>query len=1087
MEQIIKEERLIMLVEGKAEQEELDILNSVKEFIEDNLPEYLLEPAKHLLSNNCVQHFDIKKKNGYLDISALIQSDDFQTYTPEVGIFSDGNITFFCNCPDSFSGICSHIGAVLLKVISTLEQQQKIPEEEGFIRVDWQDVFRNLFVSIPEPEVGNTYFLFRFYPEPQRLKVGLFRVRKNKSGLSKVQTPTSFEMIFEHPEWCEFSPELPKIVYQIKSYLDYLNPVIEIPPGLLTWFLEAIRNEPYLFLEDTDKPIKIHTQTVNLQLKPIMSERGLKFDLVLKQSEDFYISITDEKELFLFGDLPIWVLWRGTFFPAITSLDRDTIQKLLRDSPLVPQNEISDFLDKVWTKLPPTNFYEQERFIQQIKPIFVSAKYNPKLYLKEEGSLLVLEIHNIYETEHGEFLIPGPDPNLQTGSYKFEGKTFLIQRDQSKEKELIESLINMKFQSRNNYIWFLEPEEAINFLLDLYPELVKKYRVYGEKNLKKYKVRHVPPKISAKVERDKEETNWFNVDLNVEYGDISVPIEKIWKAWVKGKRYIQLKDGSYASLPESWLKRLQDKLTVMGFDPEKVPKNKFNKYEAPVINKLLDDVEDILEDSFWKRLREKISDFKQITSIPQPKGINAKLRPYQLQGLSFLNFLFEFGFGGILADEMGLGKTLQTLALLQYLKEKRINGPHLIIVPTSVLPNWQKEIKKFIPSMKELVIYGTKRETLFKKIPKSDIVLTTYALLRRDLDELLKYEYTSVILDEAQNIKNPNTITARSVKKLKTKFRLCLSGTPIENSLLELWSLFEFLMPGFLGSQTAFQKGFVKPIKDGDLETLEYLKTRVKPFILRRTKSEVVKELPPKVEHVYYTALIDEQKELYAALSKKLKEQVLQKIEEKGIEKSQVYILDALLKLRQICCHPKLLKLDMPGINTNIPSGKFEAFKDLVTSIVEDGHKVLVFSQFVQMLHIIRSWLKLNNIPFCYLDGSSKDRFEQVERFNNDDSIPVFLISLKAGGTGLNLTAADYVIHYDPWWNPAVENQATDRTHRIGQTRKVFSYKLICESTVEEKILQLQESKKGVAEAVIPGQSHLKSLTREDLEMLFEV
>ncbi|MDP3430791.1 MAG: DEAD/DEAH box helicase, partial [Desulfomicrobium sp.] len=311
--------------------------------------------------------------------------------------------------------------------------------------------------------------------------------------------------------------------------------------------------------------------------------------------------------------------------------------------------------------------------------------------------------------------------------------------------------------------------------------------------------------------------------------------------------------------------------------------------------------------------------------------------------------------------------------------------------------------------------------------------------------------------------------------------------TPIENTLLELWSLFEFLMPGFLGSQASFQKGFVKPIKDGDDDSLGYLKARVKPFILRRTKNEVAKDLPPKVENIYYSALLDEQRDLYAALAKKLREQVLQDVDEKGIGQSQISILDALLKLRQICCHPRLLKLDMPGFNANLPSGKFEAFKDLVTSIIDDGHKVLVFSQFVQMLHIIRNWLHLVEIPFCYLDGTSKDRFDQVDKFNNTPEIPIFLISLKAGGTGLNLTSADYVIHYDPWWNPAVEDQATDRTHRIGQTRQVFAYKMICENTVEEKILKLQESKKGIADSIIPGQSAWKSLTRSDLEMLFEI
>jgi SNF2 family DNA or RNA helicase len=566
-----------------------------------------------------------------------------------------------------------------------------------------------------------------------------------------------------------------------------------------------------------------------------------------------------------------------------------------------------------------------------------------------------------------------------------------------------------------------------------------------------------------------------------------VPIEVIWEAWTKGKRYVQLKDGSYTSLPESWLNKLGHKLKALGFDPEKAPKQQFNQFEAPVLEKILEDLPQAQTDEFFVKLREKINNFDQIKIIAQPKELQATLRPYQIQGLSYLNFLREYGFGGILADEMGLGKTIQTLSYIQSLVDKGVDGPNLIIVPTSVLPNWEREAQKFVPNLKRLTIYGAKREGLFQHIKDSHLVITTYALLRRDLDELLKYEYASVILDEAQNIKNPNTITARSVRKLDAGLRVCLSGTPIENNLFELWSLFEFLMPGFLGSQHSFQRGIVKPIKDGDEETLDYLRTRVKPFILRRTKAEVAKDLPPKIETTHYCDLVDEQRELYNALAKKLKDQVLRDVDEKGMAKSQMSILDALLKLRQICCHPRLLKLDMPGVSTNLPSGKFDAFKDLVVDIIDGGHKVLVFSQFVQMLHVIRNWLQIREIPFAYLDGSSKDRFEQVDRFNDNPDIPIFLISLKAGGTGLNLTSADYVIHYDPWWNPAVENQATDRTHRIGQKRQVFAYKMICQNTVEERILKLQEQKKDVAEAIIPGQSALKSLTRDDLEMLFEI
>jgi non-specific serine/threonine protein kinase len=587
--------------------------------------------------------------------------------------------------------------------------------------------------------------------------------------------------------------------------------------------------------------------------------------------------------------------------------------------------------------------------------------------------------------------------------------------------------------------------------------------------------------------KSNEKEKWFSLDIKVSYDGQNIALEKIWKAWVQGKRYVQLKDGSYSSLPEAWLERVAHKLQALGLDPSKPPKEQYPQFGAPVLDSLLEELPEVVTDGFWDTLRDKIHTFKEISPVPQPRGLHATLRAYQEQGLAYLNFLREYNFGGILADEMGLGKTVQTLSFVQHMVEHGTDTPNLIVVPTSVLPNWEREAEKFVPELSLLTIYGAKRESMFKKIGKSHLVLTTYALLRRDLEELRKYEFNAVILDEAQNIKNPNTITARSVRRINAGIRLCLSGTPIENNLFELWSLFEFLMPGFLGAQHAFRRSIVRPIKDGDDETLSSLRLRVRPFILRRTKSEVAKDLPPKIENTYFCDLAEGQDELYAMVAGKLKEQVLSTVEKNGMAKSQMSILDALLKLRQICCHPRLLKMDMPDMYANPGSGKFDAFKDMVTGIAEEGHRVLVFSQFVQMLHIIRSWLQLSDMPFCYLDGSSKDRIDQVDRFNGDRSIPVFLISLKAGGTGLNLTGADYVIHYDPWWNPAVENQATDRTHRRGQTRQVFSYKLICRNTVEEKILRLQDAKKDVARSVIPGADAWKSLSREDLEMLFEV
>lgn len=1061
------------------------VKNLLQNFVNDSIPDYILDGARYIISNGGVQKLSLKKGDPFWSVDGNIQGEDFQVYASELTLnLSDGNVSHYCNCPDSFSGVCRHVGATALKLLASLETQDE-DEAPAIPKTEWRQTFRSFFATEPEPEAGRHYLVLNFYPEAGRFQVAFHRARQNKSGLSTVKNQITLEQIIRNPEWSELSPLLPKVAEQITQYIEYEGHRVEVPDGLLTWFFRTIRNEYYLFWRETDQPCRIETKTMRLMLKPKLTDDGLSFDVMLGREGKPPFSILGQ-EIYFYGQLPLWVCWNKAFYPVQTGLEPKLIQELVEAPPVIPQEDIADFLDRVWTRLPASDLTDQDEFLEHMKPIFVPAKFNPKLFLDEEGSLLTLQIQNVYDTDHGEVSLPGPNPDLQTGSYPYEGKSFLIMRDQQAEADLTSKLQEMNFQARTNAIWFLEPEEAITFLLDAYPKLVEEYRIYGEKNLTRYKVRLSQPVVVAKLESE-EEDKWFNLDLAVEYDDQRVPIDKIWEAWTKKKRYAQLKDGSYTSLPESWLEKLAHKLKALGYDPEKPPQKQFKQFEAPVVDKILEDLPEAETDSFWNTLRTNIHNFQEIEQIGQPRGLNAELRPYQKQGVSYLNFLRSYGFGGILADEMGLGKTIQTLTFIQHLVERGSDGPNLIVVPTSVLPNWDREAEKFVPELRRLVIYGTRRENLFKQIEGSHLVITTYALLRRDLEELQKYKFSSIILDEAQNIKNPNTITARSVRKLGSKLRVCLSGTPIENNLFELWSLFEFLMPGFLGSQHSFQRGIVKPIKDGDEETLDYLRTRVKPFILRRTKSEVAKDLPPKIENVYYCALIEEQQELYSALAKRLKEQVLQTVDEKGLAKSQMSILDALLKLRQICCHPRLLKLDMPGVSTNLPSGKFDAFKDMITDIVDEGHKVLVFSQFVQMLQIIRSWLQISEIPFSYLDGASKDRFDQVDNFNNSPDIPIFLISLKAGGTGLNLTSADYVIHYDPWWNPAVESQATDRTHRIGQTRQVFSYKLICQNTVEEKILKLQESKRGVAEAIIPGQESWKSLTRDDLEMLFDV
>ncbi|MDR0827615.1 MAG: DEAD/DEAH box helicase [Desulfovibrio sp.] len=1058
------------------------------DFTGNAVPDYILEASRELLEESGLQKLTLKKSDAFWEAEGSIQGDDFQIYTPKLSFaIKERTTNYECNCQDSFSGVCRHVAATALKLLADLETHPDAPAEAIRPRSGWHQIFRSFFSADPEPEAGRHYLILRFYPEPGRLQVAFFRGRQNKSGLSSVHNPITLQQIIDTPELCEQSPDFPDVAQLIAAHEGYSGHRVSIPDGLLTWFLWSVQNEYYLLWKDSETPCRIEKRTMELKLRPNFSESGgLTLNLLLHRENKPPLPIEGTETTF-HGHMPMWVCRPKSFFPVHTIVEPRLVQELTHNPLDVPQEDISEFLDRVWSRLPATALYEQEDFLQRMEPFFVPAKYNPKLFLDEEGSLLTLQIQNVYETMHGEFIMPGPNPDFQTGSYSYEGKTYLVRRCQDEEAALTNMLLEIKFQPRNSRIWFLEPEEAVNFLLDVYPQLVKSYRIYGEASLTRYKVHLSQPVITAEVKSNERE-KWINLDINIKYDGQSVPLEKIWKAWTQGKRYVQLKDGSYSSLPEAWLERIAHKLQTLGLDPGKPPKGQYAQFGAPVLDSILEELPGAVTDPFWNTLREKIYSFKEIKPVPPPAGLRATLRGYQKQGLAYLNFLREYNFGGILADEMGLGKTVQTLSFIQHIFEHGSTKPNLIVVPTSVLPNWEREAEKFVPGLSLLTIYGTKREGMFKLINTTNLVLTTYALLRRDLKELEKYDFGAIILDEAQNIKNPNTITAKSVRRIKADMRLCLSGTPIENNLFELWSLFEFLLPGFLGAQHSFRRGIVRPIKDGDDAALSGLRLRVRPFILRRTKAEVAKDLPPKIENTYFCGLAEDQAELYAMLAKKLRDQVLSTVDANGMARSQMSILDALLKLRQICCHPRLLKLDLPDVSlSSMGSGKFDAFRDMVTGIVEEGHRVLVFSQFVQMLHIIRSWLQLAEMPFCYLDGASKDRFEQVDRFNNDPDIPIFLISLKAGGTGLNLTGADYVIHYDPWWNPAVENQATDRSHRIGQTRQVFSYKLICRNTVEEKILSLQDAKKNVAASVIPGAEVWKSLSREDLEMLFEV
>ena len=484
-------------------------------------------------------------------------------------------------------------------------------------------------------------------------------------------------------------------------------------------------------------------------------------------------------------------------------------------------------------------------------------------------------------------------------------------------------------------------------------------------------------------------------------------------------------------------------------------------------------------------ISKRLRGFAGIKKVSTPAGLRATLRPYQEDGINWLQFLREYGLAGILADDMGLGKTVQALAHLVIEKESgRMDRPSLVVAPTSLMTNWRQEAEKFAPGLRVLVLHGLERKQHFENIANYDLVVTSYPLLPRDQEVLLKQEFHCVILDEAQFIKNPRTIYAQVACKLKARHHVCLTGTPMENHLGELWSLFHFLLPGFLGDEIRFNSLFRRPIEKGrNDERRVILAKRVAPFILRRRKEQVLQDLPPKTEIVQNVELTGAQRDLYESVRLAMHERVRAEVENKGMSRAHIIILDALLKLRQICCHPQLLSL--PSAKRVNESAKLDLLMDQLPEMLEEGRKILLFSQFTSMLAIIETALKRVEIPYVILTGQTQDRATPVEQFQRGD-VSLFLISLKAGGTGLNLTAADTVIHYDPWWNPAVENQATDRAHRIGQDKHVFVYKLMTVGTVEEKIAAMQARKRELVEGLLDEEKRENvKLTAEDLEVLF--
>ncbi len=572
-------------------------------------------------------------------------------------------------------------------------------------------------------------------------------------------------------------------------------------------------------------------------------------------------------------------------------------------------------------------------------------------------------------------------------------------------------------------------------------------------------------------------TDWFELQADVDFAGLNVSLPELLAALSRGETTIQLDDGSMGILPEEWLAQY-GLLTGLGTpDGENL---RFSNTQAGLLDALLSGQESVDYDEKFLDIRDRMRHFDGVDEAVAPPSFKGELRGYQKEGLGWLQYLQAFGFGGCLADDMGLGKTVQLLALLQERKDQKMEPkyPTLIVVPKSLLFNWMEEGQRFTPDLKMLEYVGIERAQLRDEFHKVDVILTTYGTLRRDVYQLKDIPFDYVVLDEAQTIKNSASQVAKASRLVNARYRVALSGTPIENHLGDLWSIFEFLNPGMLGRSSLFR---IYAADATDTESRELLRKGLDPFILRRTKQQVANDLPEKLEQTLYCDMGREQQKLYDEMRAHYRESLIGLVKDQGLAKSQMHVLEALLRLRQAACHPGLL--DDERIDG--ASAKMDVLLSHVEELIGEGHKALVFSQFTSLLSIVRKRFEENGITYEYLDGQTRNRKEHVDRFQNDPDCPVFLISLKAGGLGLNLTAAEYVFLLDPWWNPAVEAQAIDRAHRVGQTKQVFAYRLICRGTVEEKIASLQKQKKELADAILQeNNSVMKKMTVEDLDML---
>ncbi|OPJ56702.1 SNF2 helicase associated domain-containing protein [Clostridium oryzae] len=810
--------------------------------------------------------------------------------------------------------------------------------------------------------------------------------------------------------------------------------------------------------------VSIREEKMPLDFKLEMDKKNIK----VKQLSEMPIALDDYNKIFYYNGkvfLPPEEQIR-MYMPVYNMISKRENKNVLFNS---------DQARKVAQYLIPALKKMSENIVldENIREQFIEEPLTIKIYLDKEEDNIIASVKYCYGAN---------EINAFAKESDNDSKSILI-RDTSKEKKCETVFKGFGFNRSKDILAMKKEKDILSFVTDGVQKLQQLGEVYYSDAFKNIRIYNKPSIRTGLRLNDQNLLEFsFNID-GVEKDELS----NMFNALREKKKYFRLRKGGFISLEGKQMKNLSEVVDYLDIDNdvsnEKIILSRFNALYLD--EKLKEVVGDELDRNLnFIKLVDNIKNVR-LTKLPIPKHLENTMRNYQKIGYKWFKTLAEYGFGGILADEMGLGKTLETIA---FLSSEKGNGPSVVVAPTSLIYNWKDEIEKFSPELRTEVITGpkAKRNEIIEAVNNYDVVITSYPLIRRDIDQYIEKTFNYCILDEAQQIKNPASLNATTVKQIKANGCFALTGTPMENSLTELWSIFDFVMPGYLLSNNKFSQLYETPIvKEQKKEVLTELNKRIKPFILRRLKKDVMKELPPKIEHKLVVEMTDKQKKLYISYLESARNEISEEISANGFNKSKIKIIALLTRLRQICCDPTVFVENFSG-----ESGKMLALDDLMEDMVDNGHKVLLFSQFTTVLKNIGKRFIKNGIDYMYLDGTTKseDRMSMVKQFNEGDK-SVFLISLKAGGTGLNLTGADVVIHFDPWWNPAVEDQATDRAHRIGQHKTVEVIKLLAKGTIEEKIFNLQNKKKEIIDNVINENMNadniLSKMTEEDLQQLF--